>query len=251
MLSPGDGTRTPSILEQISTRWPLISEPGKFVLRYAPAIRRYLGAILRDPDVVEDVTQDLLVKLLQQQFVPEQIKRSRFRDYLKAIVRNAALGHLRREQTRPASSSEPLPFLPGREEDPATGAERTWNEQWRTCLLQRVWDCLDRHERENPSGRCHTVLRLFTDHGDEVDSVKLAAMLSARVGETIRADAFRKQLSRSRRLFARYLLREVAQTLERPTIEDIEDELSDLELLSDVLPYLPPDWRERGDLLDL
>ena len=29
-------------IDQISTRWSLIQDPVKFVMRYAPAIRRYL-----------------------------------------------------------------------------------------------------------------------------------------------------------------------------------------------------------------
>src|SRR5947209_2066938 len=89
--------KTPSVLEQISTRWPLISDPGQFVLRYAPAIRRYLGAMLRASDVVEEVIQDFFLRVLQHRFTPEQVSRGRFRDYLKATVRNAALTHWRRK----------------------------------------------------------------------------------------------------------------------------------------------------------
>ncbi|MFO0881395.1 MAG: sigma-70 family RNA polymerase sigma factor [Gemmataceae bacterium] len=244
-----DGQRTPNILEQISTRWPLITDPGKFFLRYAPAIQRYLGAILRDRHAVEEVTQELILRLLEKQIAPEQVQRGRFRDYLKAVVRNAALSHLRREQARPSRTSEGLDQVSGREEDPMRLAERTWNEQWRDCLLDRVWDNLDGHERENPASRCCTVLRLRLAHLDD-DTTRLAERLSQRIGETVRPDAFRKQLSRARRTFARYLLREVAQTLEQPTARDIEDELRDLGLL-DALELLPEDWRERGDLLDL
>jgi RNA polymerase sigma-70 factor (ECF subfamily) len=250
MESKASGPRTPSILEQISTRWPLIRDPGKFVLRYARAIQRYLGAILRDPHAVEDVTQELLSRLLERQIAEDQIQRGRFRDYLKTVVRNAALTYLRREQARPMMTSEPLPYLADREDEPGAQVERTWNEQWRECLLDRVWDDLDSHERENPASRCYTVLRLFTEYSDREDSPEMAARLSQRVGETIRPDAFRKQLSRARRLFALYLLHEVAQTLEHPTIEAIEEELCDLELLDDMLPFLPPDWRERPDLLE-
>src|SRR5262245_46246738 len=105
------GPRTPNMLEHISTCWPLISDPGLFVLRYAQAIQRYLGAMLRDPHAVEEVTQELLTRLLERQIAPEQVQRGRFRDYLKAVVRNAALTYLRREQARPAATSEPLPNL--------------------------------------------------------------------------------------------------------------------------------------------
>jgi hypothetical protein len=243
------GQRAPRILEQISTRWPLINDPGKFVLRYAAAIQRYLGAILRDSHAVEEVTQDLLTRLLEKQIAPEQIQRGRFRDYLKAVVRNSALTYLRREQARPAASSEPLEFVAGRDDDPIKRAERAWNEQWRECVLARVWEDLQKHERDNPAGRAYSVLRLTIEHGDD-DSADLAARLSAQTGEAVRADAFRKQLSRARRLFARFLVREVARTLEDATATDIEDELTDLGL-HDVVELLPDDWRETRDWNDV
>jgi RNA polymerase sigma-70 factor (ECF subfamily) len=237
---------TPSILEQISTRWALMSDPSRFILRYAPAIQRYLGALLRDPEAAAEVSQDLFVRLLQQRFMPEQIQRGRFRDYLKAVVRNSALTWLRREQSRGKGAELPAE-IPGRENDAGTLADRQWREEWQRCLLDRVWDELDSHERHNPGSRCCSVLRLVAEFGEELDSTELADRLSAQVGETVRPDAFRKALSRARRLFANCLLREVARTLERPSVEAIEEELADLGLLARVLRLLPDDWRECQD----
>jgi RNA polymerase sigma-70 factor (ECF subfamily) len=239
------------VLDQISTRWPLISEPRKFVLRYATAIRRYLGAILRDDFAVDEVTQELMVRLLEKPIVPTQITRGRFRDYLKVMVRNTALTWLRREKNRAPASSDLLDTTPDRHDDPQTKAEKHWNEEWKRCLLERVFDDLDLHERENPQSRCHRVMKLTIELGDEYDSTELASKLSKEVGETIKPEAFRKQVSRAKRLFVRYLLREVARTLEQVSIAALEEELADLELLSLIEPWMPQDWRERGDLLDL
>jgi RNA polymerase sigma-70 factor (ECF subfamily) len=235
--------RPPTVLEQISTRWPQVSDPGQFMLRYAPAIGRYLSALLRDAHAVEEVTGELLLRAVQQRFVPEQVTRGRFRDYLKAVVRNAAFSYLRREQARPRGADvEQLADRAG--DDPTAAAEREWVAEWRKCLLERVWDDLDAHERENPAGRCHSVMRLTVEH-PKADSPALAALLSEQVGEAVTPEAFRKQLSRARRLFVRFLMRQIAATLERPSVALIEEELDD------VLPLLPEDWRERGDLLDL
>ena len=43
----------------------------------------------------------------------------------------------------------------------------------------------------------------------------------------------------------------VSDIVLRPSAAGIEEELSDLGLLDDVVPLLPDDWRQRGDLLDL
>src|SRR5436190_23340106 len=86
----------PSLLEQISTHWPQISDPLQFVLRYAPAVRRYIGALVKDSHDAEDVAQTFLMRILQQPFHRAQMRSGRFRDYLKAVLRNAALTHLRK-----------------------------------------------------------------------------------------------------------------------------------------------------------
>src|SRR5947209_5155705 len=95
-----------SLIEQISTHWTLISDPLKFVFRYAPAIRRYLAALLKNPHDAEDVTQNFLVQMLQKPFRHEQVRGGRFRDYLKAILRNAAVTHLRRQNPVPGTTAD-------------------------------------------------------------------------------------------------------------------------------------------------
>ena len=56
-------------LDQISTRWPAIKDPVQFVLRYAPAIQKYLAALLRDAHDAEDVAQDFLLRGILKGFV--------------------------------------------------------------------------------------------------------------------------------------------------------------------------------------
>src|SRR5258708_33617057 len=88
-------------IDQISPRWPLIQDPVKFVMRYGPAIRGYLGVFLKNPHDVEDVCQAFLLRVIERGVVEEHRLHGRFRNYLIAAVRNAALAHLRR---RPVAS---------------------------------------------------------------------------------------------------------------------------------------------------
>ena len=69
------------VLDQISTRWPMIEDPVQFVLRYAPAIRSYLHALLKDTNVAEEVSQDFLVRGLLRGFGSATPLRGRFRHY--------------------------------------------------------------------------------------------------------------------------------------------------------------------------
>ena len=220
-------------LEEISTRWPLIRDPVQFVMRYAPAIRKYLEAMLKNTHA-EDVTQDFLIRGLLRGFVRTDNLRGQFRHYLKRAVRNAALNHLQKRKPANLDAAVVLPDP----HDAEGEAEADWIAEWRTCVLHRTFQALDHHERRTPDNLFHTVLRLSLDHADE-DSPALAARASALAGRTISAAAFRQQLSRARTRFAELLIEEVRQTLEQPTEAKIAEELADLGLLSYVRDFLP------------
>jgi hypothetical protein len=113
--------------------------------------------------------------------------------------------------------------------------------------MSRAWQALDAHQRRSPGNLCHTVLRLSADFPDE-DSKALAARASKQEGRTIKPEAFRKQVSRARRLFAELLVAEVAQTLEEPTPAQVEEELVAVGLMEYVRDFLPADWRTRGQM---
>ena len=66
----------------------------------------------------------------------------------------------------------------------------------------------------------------------------LAARLSEQIGRTVRADAFRQQLRRARKHFAKLIVAEVQQTLQNPTAEAVEQELFDLDLMPFVREFL-------------
>ena len=69
-------------------------------------------------------------------------------------------------------------------------------------------------------------------------------------GRPRRAKAFRKQVSRARRLFAKLIVAETSRTLGDPTPLKVEEELIDIGVMKYVRPYLPADWRASGKLTD-
>jgi RNA polymerase sigma-70 factor (ECF subfamily) len=225
-------------LDQISTHWPLIEQPAQFVMRYAAAIRSYLEALLRSADAADEVSQDFLLRGILHGFVRTAQLRGRFRNYLKTAVRNAALNHLQR---RKPGRGGPNPDTLAAPDEGACLADQTWLAEWRRCALDRAWQALEAHQSQTPGNLCHTVLRLAVDHQEE-DSATLAARAATVAGRPLNAAAFRKQLSRARRLFAEALLAEVARTLEEPTRERIEEELIEVGLMPYVRDFLPPDW---------
>jgi RNA polymerase sigma factor (sigma-70 family) len=231
-----DDAEPKSRLDQITTRWSTVNDPLQFTLRYAPALRKYLDAICQDAHDAEDCCQDLLARVVRDGFVHATPERGRFRDYLKQVVRNEALNYLRRKRKLPQADSDLLD-VPTTDEG-RLALERQWLAEWQRCLLDRAWRALDRHQQRSPGNLCWTVLRLSADYPEET-SEQLAARASQLTGQSLRPDAFRKQVSRARRLFAELLREEVAQTLEEPTAAQIEEELIEVGLMPYLRDFLP------------
>jgi RNA polymerase sigma factor (sigma-70 family) len=233
--SPGPIVR----LNEITTVWSVVHDPSQFVLRYSPAIQRYLAALIPNCHDREEVAQDFFVRVVRHGFFRACHDRGRFRDYLKTAVRNAARNFLRRKQVENPGDSGLFESLA--DDAAQSAAEQEWVDQWRRCLLGRACRALARHERQSPGNLFYTVLRMSADHPED-DTATLAARTSERIGRPIQAAAFRKQVSRARRLLALLLLQEVAQTLDDPTPEQVQEELIEVGLWKYVRGYMPDDW---------
>jgi DNA-directed RNA polymerase specialized sigma24 family protein len=234
--APALDSAAKSRLDQISTRWAAVKDPVQFLMRYGQAIRKYLEALLKNSHDADEVSQDFLLKVLEHGFANADPDRGRFRDYLKRAVRNAALTRLRKQH----AVAQPDAILSSlAAENDLRAADAEFLADWRRCLLDRVWRNLESHQRRSPGNLFHTVIRLTVDHPDE-DSETLAIRAGEQLGRPLRAEAFRKQLSRARHLFAKLLLAEVTRTLEQPTPELLTEELIELGLFEYVRDFLPP-----------
>jgi DNA-directed RNA polymerase specialized sigma24 family protein len=228
--------RDPERIENISTRNSVLSDQAKFAMRYGTALRRYVGALVRDAHDADDVSQSLLLQIFAKGLARRAPERGRFRDYLKAVARNVARGYLAGKR-RAAPGQTDLAEVPAPEAE--SELDRQWLADWRGCVLKAAWTALELHQYQRPESYCHAVLRLTAEYPHD-SSAQLAARLAGQVGRPVRPDAFRKQLSRARRLFAELLWQEVAHTLADPSPERVVEELGELRLLTHVRDYLPP-----------
>lgn len=222
-------------LDHISTRMASLHDAGRFVMRYGPAVQRYLLAILRDPHAADDAWQDLVGSLLRRGGPGTWPGQGRFRDYLRTAARNAARMHLRKANRHPTGE------LP---DDVGGTTARDLDDDWRRLLLEKVWRQLDAGERAGGGNFFHTALRIYTDH-DDLDSPAQAKLAADRLGRPVTAEAFRQQVSRGKRKMAELILTEVAETVAGATAADVEAELVELGLMPFVRDYLPADWREK------
>jgi DNA-directed RNA polymerase specialized sigma24 family protein len=253
--TPPPGADEASRLDAISTQSSLLEQAHRgpasaamparnaLVMRYRKAIRGYLGALLQNDGDADELAQEVVVKMLQGGFAGFRSERGRFRDYLKAAVRNAALCHFRRRGTSAHVELDAEGLADSAGPDPRS--DETWLADWRRSLLEGARQALHAFQAGRPGNVYATLLDLLRDHPED-DREALAGRLAERTGQRLRADAVRKQISRARRKFAELLLEEVRRTLDDPTPERVFDELIDVGLLPFVRDYLPPDWVRRS-----
>jgi RNA polymerase sigma factor (sigma-70 family) len=233
-------------LSQMSTHWTAVIEAhsgtpdqinpavSELMCRYSGAVYRYFLKAVKNPGEAEELDQEFAVRFLRGDFRGCNPERGRFRDYVKRSVQNMISDHFRRKKSSRARSA---PLQDPAYEDPGLSRfDKEFVASWRSDLLDRSWQALA--ELEKTSGQpYHTVLRFRVDH-PELPSVKAAEQLSRLVGRPLTGGAVRQAVQRSRRKFVDFLLAEVLESLDRPSQDELEEELGDLDLLQYCRPYL-------------
>lgn len=249
-----DKDAVPARLDEIPTQWSLLrlahqstvttAGPARhaLVLRYARAIRNYVGALVRDPHDADELAQEVVVRLLRGQFASATPERGRFRHLLTVAAHNLVRTYWAKKKR-----STPVDLDVAELPEEAADQDAEAVASWRQAVLELAWHGLKEYEQTHPGSVAWTLLRLRADHPTD-DSEQLAARLSQKTGRPFRADAMRQQLRRARVRFAQILLEEVARGLDEPTPERVQEELGAIGLLEYVQDFLPPDWRTRGEL---
>jgi RNA polymerase sigma-70 factor (ECF subfamily) len=234
-------------LSRISTLWTLVHQAhqgGKEAVsaaqkalleRYSDAVYRYLLGALRDRDAADELFQEFSLRFLRGDFKNADPGRGQFRKFVKTVLFHLVVDYRHRQQGRPRSLNEGLaePALPAPEH---TEAEQEFLKGWREELIERTWLALEELERKTGQP-VHTILRFRFDHPMR-SSAEMAEQLGARLGQQYTVNALRQALKRARDRFGDLLLREVEHSLENPTVEQLQEELTDLGLLSSCLSAL-------------
>ncbi|QDV67063.1 hypothetical protein Poly24_07540 [Rosistilla carotiformis] len=211
-------------LARQSTRWSQADSAGGYTMRYITAMRNYLIDLWGDGEAADKSLVLLLGHLASKGF--GESEKGRLRDYLLRSARAAATAQYRREPTAVVPPVDQMQV-----DDPA------WIQNWQECLLARVWRGLERFEHANPTQIEYSALRMATDHPSDT-----TAMLAVRVSKlrniAITPQQFSDALRAAQLRFAQLIADEVTDTLESPTTEDVNVELSEIGLRHLVDPFL-------------
>lgn len=242
-MTPAPSKRI-SRLDAITTHWSRVDDPSYFVLRYEVAVRKYLTALLKNPDAVQEVIHEVLLGILKRGLVQIKNNAGRFRDYLRTSLRHAVFQYWRK-QAKSASNDAELENLVSEQPSVADELDRVWVAQWRECLLDRTWKAFQlQQEKGKVNDSYYTILRLAVEYPGQT-STALAAKAEAELNRKIRPDAFRQHLRRARRRFAELLRDEVARTLDDPTPEMLVEEFIDLGMLDYMRDYIHPQLKYK------
>jgi RNA polymerase sigma factor (sigma-70 family) len=228
-------------LSRISTLWTLVHQAHQgqsevlsaaqrtILERYSGAIHRYLLGAVCDPDAADELFQEFALRFLRGDFKNADPGRGRFRDFLKTSLFHLIVDYQRRQQAQIQARA------PGAQEPAVapvelTDSDRVFMESWRAELMDRSWTALA-HIEQKTGQPCHTVLHLRAEH-PLLSSAELAEQLGAKLGKAFTIHGTRQALHRAREKFTDLLLNEVVHSLDNPTLEQVEQELIDLGLLS-------------------
>lgn len=218
-------------LSQISTMWTMLIkahggasssvEPAQHALLecYGGAVYRYLLGATRDAEAAAELSQEFVVRFLRGDFRRADPGRGRFRDYLKTALIHLVTDYQRERQKSPQALPADLSATDTPSDDDPFLAS------WRAELLDRTWDAL---ADSNPTEHALLLARVANP---DLRSAELAAQVGAQLNRPLNAAAARKALQRSHASFAELLVQEVKRTLGMPTLEQLEAELRDLNLL--------------------
>jgi hypothetical protein len=234
MNEPSPSSTAPAArLSQIPTIRDLPS--SEIIQRYGKAIRRYLFALLKKPEDVDDVAQNIHVKILKGDLAKWDASRSRFRDFLKTVVRNAALDCHRQSQKRGKKAAD-LSHVADPHSAAAAPENQVWIDLWREAVIASVLAGIKAYQDQNPGNHYFTVVRLL-EADPEIRSEQLAAALAEQTGRACTAENARQQKARARGKFAELLVKEVMLTVPCQAQESVEEELRTLGLFDYVDAY--------------
>jgi RNA polymerase sigma factor (sigma-70 family) len=229
-------------LSEIETLWTIVRRANspddtrateaqqELLERYGGAIRRYLCACLRDREAADEVFQEFALRFVRGDFRAADPARGRFRSFVKTVVYRLMIDY-RRQRGR-VSREQALAHDPQARsdtDDPFADADELFLSSWREELLARAWRGLEEYEQKTGSAY-HTALRERVD-APELRSPELATRLQERLGRPMTPEAVRVLIHRARDRFAELLLSAVAESLDNPSADVLEEELIDLRLI--------------------
>ena len=202
---------------------------SQILARYSGCVHRYILAVTKnDRHVAEDLSQEFALRFVRGDYQNVDPAKGRFRDYIKASLRNLVFDHFRHNQKEELLASAGDKIADDDQTGQLSVLEKQFNENWRQQLLTQAWSRLAEFEKES-NNWFHTVLIVRSQNPDAT-SDELAALMSEKTGEPVTSDWVRQKLHRGRKKFSDLVTDEIRSSLSIHDKSTIEVELAELGL---------------------
>ena len=240
-------------INQIETIWPVLMQAHgenptqisaaqqAILLRYRPAVYRYLSACLGNTYDAEEVCQEFSLRLIRGDFRNANPEKGRFRDLLKTALYHLIIDFHKKKRKQMPQISDGAPE-PVADAESVYASDREFLATWRSNLLNQTWEALAEVERET-NQPVHTVLH-YRAANPEMRSADIAKSLSVVLNKELTPEWVRKWQYLGKKKFAELLLQEVAISLREPDPDAVEQELIDLEIYQYCKIALD-EWRQK------
>lgn len=198
---------------------------GQVLRRYAGCAYQYVFGATKSHHAAEDLTQEFALRFVRGDFAKANPQQGRFRDYLKASLRNLITDFYRNKATEGAIESALAIHSANKE---IKNLDIEFSQRWRQRVLSIAWESLQSHENEK-SNHYYSVLHLRAQN-PEASSSALANQFAQLHNKDVSADWIRQNLRRARRKFGELLLEEVGRTVNSTDRNIVDDELARLGL---------------------
>ena len=184
---------------------------------------------MTNPDLAEELCQEFALRFLRGDFRHARPERGRFRNYIKAALRNLVHDYHRRQpppaEQLPSESQLPPAAIP---------SDDDFSEIWSSELMLRAWAALQADSLAHGNHYCDALRLKAEDPARRAEVV--AALLTERCGTAYSGTTVRQMLRRGREKFAALLREAVRESLPADESDNVDQELADLGLLAYVTP---------------
>ncbi|MEO1527694.1 MAG: sigma factor [Planctomycetota bacterium] len=205
-----------------------LSERERFLKRYQPAIMAFIQTILKNPDAANAVWDSFVTKWLSGDLRRFDPQKGSFRKYLKTILRNACRQHwsvqARGAHEAPLASAEEIA------NERQSDAGEAFDRELKESILRRAVHAVAEEEE-----RYYHIVTFMTEAASQASSKRdtkgLQGYLFQQTGREESLANVRQLKNRARACFATKLIEQTGLLIDSALLSDIEEALSDLNLL--------------------
>ncbi|MEM6468728.1 MAG: sigma factor [Planctomycetota bacterium] len=233
----------PSHLSRILTHPDVIRDPQSFFDVYQAPIRKFFACLCNDGNEADEQFQEFALKFLSGAFDKFNPDKGRFRDYLKASLRNQVRRRYQKQSAEPDVVSEEILELAedSRAIQPIDSAMEMFDAAEGEQIRQLV-EAEMRDEESRGRNQFHSLLQFAIDFqvqqsekSDQQGTRKVPVsavidFISEKFGETVSRDAAKQRMSRAKADFASKMITEIGTRIGETSLTAIAQSASELGL---------------------